>query len=155
MFTYLTRAGIDGEDAHEMLHGLTKDQEHPMLPAPPRVLMEALGEAMGKAYPAYAWTLGMELMRPELRDAKLVVVESVSYEEPALRALGGRIVKIHRATSGNQGLPTDIAVDAIDPDVQVFNNGSLADLKEEAARLHEWATGPREGEQLDLFAQSA
>ena len=152
LFTYLTRAGIPEGEAYQMLYGMLKDKEHPMLPAPPRVLMEALGEAMGKAYPACAWTLGMELMRPALQGVQRIVVESVVYEEPALRALGGLIVKIHRPTSGNQGLPTDLAVDAIDPDVQVLNAGNLADLREDAARLHEWASSPRAGEQLDLFA---
>jgi hypothetical protein len=109
----------------------------PLLPGnqTPRYFMERFGKFMGTTLGA-EWTLGAEL-DVALRQVpwKPIVVESVVYEAPLLKARGGKLYRVERDVAGPAGLETDAAQAALEVDGTIINNGSLAELRKAVEAL--------------------
>lgn len=135
---YFRYCGADEDTANRMVHGDLKDVPSPLLPGnrTPRYFMERLGAFMGQGL-GPEWTLGVELAKVEReRPGADVVVESVVYEEPVVRAAGGKIARITRPHhKGPEGEKTDEAEAKIVPDLTIVNDGSLEDLKRKVLLL--------------------
>lgn len=146
---YFMHIGATEEEAWRMTDGDLKDVPSPLLPIitnpehvipgkcelgdhyMPRFFMEKFGKCMGiEMGPEF--TIGMELRRHLGKDPgeqKRLVVESIVYEAPELRALGGKIIEVQREIEGVErpaGMETDKFVSAVGTD-HVFDNCS-ADL---------------------------
>lgn len=122
---YFMHLGMDQETAFRSTYGDLKDTKHPLIPGDglPRTFMEELGKFMGTQLgPEY--TLGAEISRAKRvdPDAKLVI-ESVVYEAPLLKTLGGYLMRIIRSKAEGviEGKHTDEAVDSIRADGYLFN----------------------------------
>lgn len=125
---------------HASLYGAREDKEHPLeclggLSA--RHAMQTLGtdwgrNCMGKDFWVRQWIR-------EAVSLDRVVADDVRYpnEVDAIRSLGGRVYRIQRDDSGDRVNPrhSSEAVDAIDVDGVIDNNGTEAHLFEALRRL--------------------
>lgn len=133
LYEYL---GIDSDRAHRMAFGDLKDEPCTELPGgvSSRYFLEHLGHFLMKL--GHDWTIGAELKRQKRMGATKIVVSSVVYEEGTVRAEGATIVKVVRPKhKGPAGEKTDKAVDAIDPDIILTNDGDIESLHRRAKML--------------------
>lgn len=143
---YFEHLGASAEEARRMVYGDLRDQPSRYLPgnALPRMFLEKFGHFMGVGMGA-EWTLGAELERT-WRDnpGRPVVVESVVYEAPVIRAAGGLIVRIVRpGHDGPAGIRTDIAQASLDVDATIVNDGDLAKLRASIGHIAQAMLGGR------------
>jgi len=135
---YFRHLGASEDVAHRMVHGDLRDVPSPLLPdnQTPRYFLEIFGKFMGTTL-GPEWTLGLELRRVRAAcPGKSIIVESVVYEADCFRAAGGTIVRIIRpGHQGPTGMMTDAAEAEIAADVEIINDGSLADLKAKVLAL--------------------
>lgn len=135
---YFEHLGVAADTARRMVHGDLKDTPSPLLPrnSTPRQLMEPFGYFMGVTMGA-DWTLGLELKRlARTVPGANVVIESLVYEEPQLRAAGGIVVRVVRPDHlGPAGEKTDAAEVLIAADVTIVNDGSIEDLRAKVLAL--------------------
>lgn len=123
---YFTHIGISQEDARRMVDGDLKETPCPLLPdcATPRFFMERFGKFLGGTL-GPEWTLGQEIRLAKERDPESrILIDSVVYEADLIRSHGGVIVKMTREGPRPQGIETDKAVDEIEPDFLIENNGN-------------------------------
>lgn len=134
--TFYEYLGIDSDRADRMVFGDLKDEPCSELPGgvTSRYFLEHLGHFLMRL--GHDWTIGAELKRQKRMGATKIVVSSVAYEEDAVRAAGGTIVKVvrprHKSPAGEK---TDKAVDAIVPDMTLTNDGDVASLHRKARML--------------------
>lgn len=143
---YFAHLGASADEAHCMAYGDQRDQPSPLLPGgvAPRLFLERFGHFMGVGMGA-DWTLGAELARV-WRDhpGRPVVVESVVYEAPVIRAAGGILVRIVRpGHAGPAGVNTDAAQAALDVDMTIINDGDLTKLRWDVGRIAQQLLGGR------------
>jgi hypothetical protein len=135
---YFVHLGADPDEARRMVNGDLRDVPSPLLPGnvTPRLFMERFGRFMGVDMGA-DWTLGREIDLAWRRDpGRPLIVESVVYEAPAIRAVGGLIVRIVRPDhAGPAGECTDAAQAALDVDATIVNDGDLAKLRASIAAI--------------------
>lgn len=128
---YFEHLGASPDEARRMVYGDLRDQPSPYLPANalPRMFLEKFGHFMGVDMGS-DWTLGAELARTwRANPGRPVVVESIVYEAPAIRAAGGVIIRIVRpGHDGPAGIRTDSAQAALDVDATIVNDGDLSKL---------------------------
>ncbi|MEP9397928.1 hypothetical protein [Mesorhizobium sp. KR2-14] len=126
---YFEHLGAPPDIARRMAFGDLRDQPSPYLPgnALPRLFLEKFGRFMGETMGS-DWTLGEEMARSwRATPAQPLVVESVVYEAPAIRAVGGVIIRITRPDhSGPAGVESDGVQAAIDADAEIVNDGDLS-----------------------------
>lgn len=135
---YFEHLGATVDEASRMVHGDLRDVPSPLLPgnATPRLFLEKLGRFMGVDMGA-DWTLGAEIRRAWQREpGRPLVVESVVYEAPVIRAVGGIIVRIERpGHAGPAGVCTDAAQAALDVDATIVNDGDIEKLRTAICRI--------------------
>ena len=135
---YFVHLGASDEEAHRMVHGDLRDGPSPLLPgnATPRLFLERFGRFMGVDMGS-DWTLGAEIGRTwGIYPGRPLIVESVVYEAPVIRAVGGIIVRIERpGSTGPAGVCTDAAQAALDVDETIVNDGNLANLRDAIAGI--------------------
>jgi hypothetical protein len=138
---YFEHLGAPPEIARRMAFGDLRDQPSPYLPdnALPRLFLEKFGRFMGVTMGS-AWTLGKEMERVwRVAPLQPLVVESVVYEPAAIRAVGGKIVRIVRPDhDGPAGVESDSVQAAIEVDAEIVNDGDIPRL---LATVHEMAMG--------------
>lgn len=132
---YYMYCGATHEEAIAMTEGNLKDVTSPYLPQghDSRYFMEELGHYMGtdpKLGPA--WTLGQEIRKLQRDGKQDIVLESVVYEEPWLRATHKfTMVRINRTLKPEDiiiGSRTHNAQDQIVADHEFNNNGPKEEL---------------------------
>lgn len=126
---YFEHMGAPPEIARRMAYGDLRDRPSPYLPdnAMPRFFLEKFGRFMGVTMGS-AWTLGKEIERVwRVAPLQPLVVESVVYEPAAIRAVGGKIVRIVRPGHvGPEGVESDGAQAEIEVDAMIVNGGDIA-----------------------------
>lgn len=142
---YFMHLGADEDTAWRMTDGDLKDVPSPLLPVItnpehitpgkaemgdhhlPRFFMEKFGRCMGVEM-GPDWTIGKELQRHLAMggdEPKRLVVESIVYEAPQLRALGGTIIEVVRSIEGQEpitGVETDKFGATVVPDLYFENS---------------------------------
>lgn len=149
---YFTHIGASEEEAWRMTDGDLKDTPSHHLPRvtalqaspktgqegeyhKPRFLMEHFGKMMGTVL-GPDWTIGkeIELARRHGEHTRFIV-SSLVYEDQVVRAMGG---VIWRLSAPNRpyvaGLETDAYTRAMQPDLDIVNDGSVEDLFETVER---------------------
>lgn len=142
---YFRHLGAPADVARRMAHGDLRDQPSPFLPGnqTPRFFMEKFGRFMGVTL-GPDWTLGAELIRHRNAGTRPLVVESVVYEAPVIRAAGGVIVRIVRpGHAGPTGDETDPVQASINVDTTIVNDGDLAALCAAVGRVAQGMLGGR------------
>ncbi|SKA30872.1 hypothetical protein [Consotaella salsifontis] len=128
----------DVSEARKMVYGILKDRPSPHLPGgvAPRHFLERFGHFMG-ADMGVEWTLAMEIaVARRIAHGRPIVVESVVYEAPWLKAQGGIIVRVERPGHvGPAGIESDAVQAAVGEDFRLVNGGGLADLESAVAGL--------------------
>jgi hypothetical protein len=119
--------GASPQEAWEMTDGSLKDTPSSYLPGgvPSRFFMEELGRFMGQDL-GLEWTLGKEIELAMARDPNVrIIAESIAYEEPLLRKLGGHIFEVTRSLCDPAAVTahrTDKGVAGIIPDGSFAND---------------------------------
>ncbi|QKV20223.1 hypothetical protein [Oricola thermophila] len=135
---YFMHLGATHDEACRMVHGDLRDAPSDLLPdrVPPRHFLERFGRFMGVEMGS-AWTLGAELAAASRSDPGVpIVVESVVYEAPTIRAAGGVIVRILRpGVDGPVGICTDAEQGAIAVDAEIVNDGDIEKLRTAIERI--------------------
>ncbi|MCA0275888.1 MAG: hypothetical protein LCH86_07790 [Proteobacteria bacterium] len=130
---YFRHLGAPADVAHRMAYGDLRDRPSIYLPgcALPRTFLEKFGRFMGVTMGS-PWTLGVEMARMwNANPAQPLVVESLVYEAPSVRAVGGKIIRIVRPDARSPiGIETDEAQAAIEVDAEIVNDGNLDRLYE-------------------------
>lgn len=110
----------------------------------PRFFLEKFGRFMGVDMGS-DWTLGAEIANAwRVNPGQPLVVESVVYEAPALRAVGGLLVRIVRpGHAGPAGIETDAVEAGVAVDATIVNDGDLAKLRAEIGRIAQAMIGGR------------
>jgi len=141
---YFEHLGASPGDALRMVDGDLRDVPSPLLPgdATPRHFLERFGRFMGVDM-GPDWTLGAEIARAWRREpSRPLVVESVVYEAPVIRAVGGLVVRIERPGHGGPvGVCTDAAQAALDVDATIVNDGDLGKLRRDIDRIAQQMLG--------------
>lgn len=111
-------------NAHDMVYGDLKDVPCEYLPGgvAPRVFLEDFGRFMGVGM-GVAWTLQAEVERARriLGEGVNLAVDSMVYESPYWRSLGGKIVRLERPDfEGQPVVKSDADQAAIQADVTLF-----------------------------------
>lgn len=143
---YFEHLGASRHEALRMVYDDLRDKPAEILPgrSTPRLFLERFGRFMGVDMGA-DWTLGAELARlARGQPGRPVVVESVVYEAPVIRAAGGAIVRIVRPHhAGPKGLETDAAQAALEVDETIVNDGDVDKLCRAVARVAQGIIGGR------------
>ncbi|WP_149759984.1 hypothetical protein [Neomesorhizobium albiziae] len=143
---YFMHVGATEDEACRMVYGDLRDKPSPYLPgaAFPRSFLEKFGHFMGVSMGA-DWTLGKEFdLAWRKHSGRPLVVESVVYEAPAIRAVGGMLVRIVRpGHSGPTGIRSDAAQAEIDVDATIVNDGNLDKLRCQIDRIAHMMVGGR------------
>lgn len=126
--------GVDAETAWEMVHGDLKDVPSDELPGgvAPRFFLEKFGHFMG-ATMGVDWTLGLEVALARRRyPGTPIVVESLVYEAPWLKAQGGIVWRLERpGHNGPTGVESDAVQAAVAADATISAR-SVDELKDRA-----------------------
>lgn len=134
---YFMHLGVSEENAWRMTDGDLKDSPCEFLPdnAKPRLFMEKFGKFMGVEM-GPDWTIGRELYLAKQKRPERLIVESVVYEDMVLRGLGAPIWKIVRPdVKPTPGLKTDAYTEAMTTDLEIVNDGTIAELCEKIDAL--------------------
>lgn len=141
---YFEHLGAQADIARRMAYGDLRDQPSPFLPgqALPRSFLEEFGHFMGVTL-GHDWTLGAEMSIAWRREpGRPLIVESIIYEAPAIRAVGGKIVRIVRPDhDGPTGVKSDEAVAGLAVDATIVNDGDLSKLRRDIGRIAQGMVG--------------
>jgi hypothetical protein len=143
---YFEHMGAAPDEARRMADGDLRDVPSPLLPgnATPRLFLERFGRFMGVDM-GCDWTLGAEIAHAwRHTPGRPLVVESVVYEDQAIRQVGGLIVRIERpGHAGPAGICTDAVQAALAVDARIVNDGDLAKLRRSVGHIAQAMTGGR------------
>lgn len=133
----LADAGVEPSLIEEMLEGNSKGIPFSVLgDHTPRFAMQTLGTEWRNLLHKELWT---RIMAKKLMflDRQPVVITDVRFphEVELLRAFGGKIVKISRATSRATGHESEVHIDSLPVDMVVQNNCGIGNLHAEAQRV--------------------
>lgn len=138
--SYLERKRVPHDIAFQMVYGDLRDVPSKYLPnnATPRYFMEKFGYFMGHDLGG-DWTLGVEIENAIYDNVKMLIVDSVVYEEDVINKYNGIIVRVTRPGKEHNAhidAPNTTAANKIVKEHAVLeNNGSLEDLQYKTQQL--------------------